>query len=140
MSATRRQWFGHVWTFLQSVAEKFLADKGFFYTSAVAFNLLLYFVPLSLLIVSLLGYTVLDSERAMNEVRSVLQAFLPQSQLALAENLAAVVAEAFWVLSGSFRSSCSVVFSSGLSESCSIRCFVRSRLAHSSEGSGSMCS
>ena len=93
MSATWRQWFGHAWTFLQSVAEKFLADNGFFYTSALAFNLLLYFVPLSLLIVSLLGYTVLDSERAMDEVQSVLQAFLPQSQQALAENLAAVVAD-----------------------------------------------
>jgi hypothetical protein len=31
MSATRRQWFGHAWTFLQSVAEKFLADNGFFF-------------------------------------------------------------------------------------------------------------
>ncbi len=93
MSATRRKWFCHAWTFLQSVAEKFLADNGFFYTSALAFNLLLYFVPLSLLIVSLLGYTVLDSERAMDEVQSVLQAFLPQSQQALAENLAAVVAD-----------------------------------------------
>jgi membrane protein len=79
-------------TFLQSVAEKFLADNGFFYTSALAFNLLLYFIPLSLLMVSLLGYTVLDSERAMNEVKSVLQSFLPQSQQAMADSMAAVVA------------------------------------------------
>lgn len=92
MSATRPQWFGHAWTFLQSVAEKFLADNGFFYTSALAFNILLYFIPLSLLMVSLLGYTVLDSERAMNEVKSVLQSFLPQSQQAMADSMAAVVA------------------------------------------------
>ncbi len=92
MSATRPQWFGHVWTFLQSVAEKFLADNGFFFTSALAFNILLYFIPLSLLMVSLLGHTVLDSERAMNEVKSVLQSFLPQSQQAMADSMAAVVA------------------------------------------------
>lgn len=86
-----RQGVGHAWGFFRSVVEKFLADNGFFLASALAFNLLLYFVPLSLLMVSMLGYTVLDSERAMNEVRSVLRAFLPQSQQSLAENLAAVV-------------------------------------------------
>jgi membrane protein len=93
MSATWRQWFGHALIFLQSVAEKFLADNGFFYTSALAFNILLYFIPLSLLMVSLLGYSVLDSERAMNEVKSVLQSFLPQSQQAMADSMAAVVAD-----------------------------------------------
>ena len=91
MTAMWRQPFCHAWTFLRSVGDKFLADNGFFLTSALAFNLLLYFVPLSLLMVSLLGYTVVDSERAMNEVQSVMRAFLPQSQQALAENLAAVV-------------------------------------------------
>jgi len=42
--------------------------------------------------ISLLGYTVLDSEQAINEVRSALKAFLPRSQQALADNLAVVVA------------------------------------------------
>lgn len=80
MSRTWRQWVDDAQAFLRSVAGKFLTDNGFFLASALAFNLLLYFVPLSLLMVSLLGYTVLDSERAMNEVQSVLRAFLPQSQ------------------------------------------------------------
>lgn len=93
MIATCRQWFGYAWVFLRSVTGKFIADNGLFLTSALAFNLLLYFVPLSLLMVSLLGYTVLDSEHAMKEVQSVLRAFLPQSQQALAENLGAVVAD-----------------------------------------------
>lgn len=93
MSRTWRRWVGGAWGFLRSVVEKFIADNGFFFTSALAFNLLLYFIPLSLLVVSLLGYTVLDSERAMNEVQSVLQAFLPQSQQALAENVTAIVAD-----------------------------------------------
>lgn len=93
MNATWHQRVEHAWVFLRDVVENFLADNGLFLTSALAFNLLLYFVPLSLLMVSLLGYTVLDSVRAMSEVQSVLRAFLPQSQQALAENLAAVVAD-----------------------------------------------
>lgn len=93
MSRTWRRWVGGAWGFLRSVVEKFIVDNGFFFTSALAFNLLLYFIPLSLLVVSLLGYTVLDSERAMNEVQSVLRAFLPQSQQALAENVTAIVAD-----------------------------------------------
>jgi len=72
---------------------KFLADNGLFLASALAFNLLLYFIPLSLLMISLLGYTVLDSEQAMNEVQSALRAFLPRSQQALADNLSAIVAD-----------------------------------------------
>lgn len=91
MGAAWHQGIGHVWGFFQGVGKKFLDDNGFFLTSALAFNLLLYFVPLSLLMVSLLGYTVVDSERAMNEVQAVLRAFLPQSQQALAQNLTAVV-------------------------------------------------
>ncbi len=93
MSKGWRQWLGRARRIFQAVLQKFLADNGLFLASALAFNLLLYFIPLSLLMVSLLGYTVLDSERAMNEVQSVLRAFLPRSQEALAENLAAVVAD-----------------------------------------------
>ncbi len=80
------------WSFLGAVLRKFVADHGWILSSALAFNLLLYFIPLSLLMISLLGYTVLDSERAMQEVQSMLKAFLPRSQRALADNLAAVVA------------------------------------------------
>ena len=36
---------------------------------------------------------MLDSERMMNEVQSVLQAFLPRSQQALVDNLAALAAD-----------------------------------------------
>jgi membrane protein len=81
-----------VWLLWAATLRKFFADNGLFLASALAFNLLLYFIPLSLLMISLLGYTVLDSERAMHEVQSVLKAFLPRSQQALADNLSAVVA------------------------------------------------
>lgn len=42
MSRTRRHWFGDAWAFLRSVVEKFIADSGFFLTSVLPFNLLLY--------------------------------------------------------------------------------------------------
>lgn len=78
---------------LKETVRKFFTDNGLFLSAALAFNLLLYFIPLSLLMISLLGYTVLDSERAMSEVQSVLQAFLPRSQQAFVENLTGVIAD-----------------------------------------------
>jgi len=91
---------------------KISADNGLFLASALAFNLLLYFIPLSLLMISLLGYTVLDSEQAMNEVQSTLKAFLPRSQQALADNLSAIVADRG--LLGFFGFASFVIFSSFL--------------------------
>lgn len=81
------------WLLFATAFRKFIADNGWFLASALAFNLLLYFIPLSLLMISILGYTVLDSERAMNEVQSALRAFLPRSQQALADNLSTIVAD-----------------------------------------------
>ncbi|HSF58230.1 MAG TPA: YihY/virulence factor BrkB family protein [Candidatus Binatia bacterium] len=80
------------WFFLKKTIYNFLHDNGFFLAMGLAFNLLLYFIPLALLMISLLGYTFLESERAMVEVQSVVRRFLPQSEQALADNLAAIVA------------------------------------------------
>ena len=80
------------WFFLKNTVCNFLHDNGFFLAMGLAFNLLLYFIPLALLMISLLGYTFLESERAMAEVQSVVRRFLPQSEQALADNLAAIVA------------------------------------------------
>jgi membrane protein len=82
-------WF---WLFLKNTIYNFFRDNGFFLAMGLAFNLLLYFIPLALLMISLLGYTFLESERAMAEVQSVVRRFLPQSEQALADNLAAIVA------------------------------------------------
>jgi len=80
------------WTILRISGQTFFHDNGFFLAMGLAFNLLLYCVPLGLLFISLLGYTFLDSERAMVEVHSVMRQFLPRSEEAFADNLAAVVA------------------------------------------------
>lgn len=81
-----------MWLFLKTTGHNFFHDNGFFLAMGLAFNLLLYCIPLALLLTSMLGYTFLDSEKAMIEVHSVVQQFLPQSEQAFADNLAAIVA------------------------------------------------
>jgi membrane protein len=81
-----------LWFFLKSAVYNFFHDNGFFLAMGLAFNLLLYFIPLALLLISSLGYTFLESERAMAEVQSVVRRFLPQSEQAFADNLTAIIA------------------------------------------------
>lgn len=81
------------WMVVRAMVSKFGQDNGLFLASGLAFSLLLYSIPLALIMISLLGYTVLESERAMDEVQSVIRQFLPQSQQAFAENVAAIVAD-----------------------------------------------
>jgi len=76
---------------LKRTGRAFYQNNGYFLAMGLAFNLLLYFVPLILLMISVLGYTVLESERAMAEVQSAVQRFLPQSEQALADNLASII-------------------------------------------------
>lgn len=81
------------WMMAREMILKFGRDSGLFLASALAFSLLLYAIPLALIMISLLGYTVLESEQAMEEVQSVIRRFLPQSQQVFAEHVAVVVAD-----------------------------------------------
>jgi membrane protein len=81
----------HAGTVLKETGLTFYQDNGFFLAMGLAFNLLLYFVPLILLMISVLGYTVFESERAMVEVQSVVRQFLPHSEQAFADNLEAII-------------------------------------------------
>jgi membrane protein len=86
-----RQPLPQAWTVLKKTAVTFYQDNGFFLAMGLAFNLLLYLLPLILLLTSVLGYTVLESERAMLEVQSVVRQFLPYSEQAFADNLKAII-------------------------------------------------
>jgi membrane protein len=86
-----RQQITQGWTVLKRTGKTFYQDNGFFLAMGLAFNLLLYFVPLILLMISVLGYTVLESKRAMLEVQSVVRQFLPHSEQAFADNLEAII-------------------------------------------------
>ncbi|HEU4506132.1 MAG TPA: YihY/virulence factor BrkB family protein, partial [Nitrospira sp.] len=72
---------------------KFGRDNGLFLAGGLAFSLLLYSVPLTLIMISLLGYTVLESDQAMEEVQSVLRRFLPRSEQVFTDNVAAIVTD-----------------------------------------------
>lgn len=82
-----------VWTMLREMISKFVRDQGLFLASALAFSLLLYSLPLALVMIAVLGYTVLDSDQAMEQVQSVIRQFLPKSEQIFAENVSAVVAD-----------------------------------------------
>lgn len=79
------------WRVLKRTSLNFLNDHGFFLAMGLAFNLLLYFLPLILLMISVLGYTALEYERAMVEVQSVVGQFLPRSEQMFADNLEEII-------------------------------------------------
>ncbi|UCE63747.1 MAG: YihY/virulence factor BrkB family protein [Nitrospirota bacterium] len=68
------------WAIVKETVRKFFADNGLFLASGLSFDLLLYCMPLSLLLVSGLGYTLVGSDQAVAWVHETLQNFLPGSQ------------------------------------------------------------
>jgi membrane protein len=81
------------WLIIREVFFKFGRDNGLFLASGLAFSLLLYAIPFALLMISILGYTVLESQQAMEEVQSVIRKFLPRSEQVFAEHVGAIVAD-----------------------------------------------
>ena len=81
------------WIVVRAMVRKFNKDNGLFLASGLAFSLLLYLIPLTLIMISVLGYTVLESKQAMEEVQSVIRQFFPRSEQTFAENVAAIGAD-----------------------------------------------
>lgn len=82
-----------MWIMLRRTMGKFGRDNGLFLASGLAFNLLLYSIPLALILISVLGYTVLESDQAMEEVQAVIRQFLPRSEQVFAEHVAAIATD-----------------------------------------------
>ena len=80
------------WIIAKKAVRKFFADNGVLLASALAFDLLLYSIPLSLLLISAMGYTVVGSERALSEVSTVVERLLPISHEDFMNNLSHIVA------------------------------------------------
>lgn len=71
---------------------KFFADNGQFLASGIAFDLLLYCIPFSLLFISALGYALGgDSTQALSAVQDVFQQFLPATHKVFTKNLSKVL-------------------------------------------------
>ena len=79
------------WLILKRTVVKFLDDNGLFLASGLAFDLLLFCFPFSLLLVSVLGYVFGSSDRALEMLQAVLQELLPITRLAFIENLSMVL-------------------------------------------------
>lgn len=77
---------------LKRTVSKFFADNGFFLASGLSFDLLLYCMPLSLLAVSGLGYTLVDSEQALAWVQESLRHLLPGTHQAFFDALSQIIA------------------------------------------------
>jgi membrane protein len=70
---------------------KFLEDDGLFMSRGLAFGLLVYCIPLGLLTVSALSYTVVSSERALDWVQSLSRALMPGLQRQFSDYLSSIV-------------------------------------------------
>jgi membrane protein len=81
----------HTFTILKTTVHKFASHNGLFLASGLAFDLLLYSIPLSLLIVSMLGYALAGSESAMSGLKDVLQQLFPVTDDVISENVSKVV-------------------------------------------------
>ena len=79
------------WLVLKRTAGKFFDDNGLFLASGLAFDLLLFCFPFSLLFVSALGFALGDSDRAIEALRAILQELLPITRPAFMENLVMVL-------------------------------------------------
>ena len=80
-----------IWLILKRTVVKFLDDNGLFLASGLAFDLLLFCFPFSLLFVSALGYALGSSDRALEALQAILQELLPITRLTFIENLSMVL-------------------------------------------------
>ena len=79
------------WLILKRTVGKFFDDNGLFLASGLAFDLLLFCFPFSLLLVSVLGYVFGSSDRALEMLQAVMQELLPLARTAFTENLSLVL-------------------------------------------------
>ena len=70
---------------------KFYDDDGSFMARGLAFSLLIYTIPLALLTVSALSYTIVSSDRALYWVRGLSEALIPQFRDEFSAYLSSVV-------------------------------------------------
>lgn len=79
------------WRILKTTARKITQDNDLFLASGLAFELLVYFIPLSLLAVSVLGFILAGSGEAMAGLKEMLGRFLPVPEEIIEQNISAFV-------------------------------------------------
>jgi membrane protein len=66
---------------------KFDSDRGFYHSSAIAFNLLICFVPFLLLLLSLVGTYLYSSREVLDHIRHYLEAVAPSLDPKITKNI-----------------------------------------------------
>ncbi len=79
------------WLVLKRTVLKFFEDNGLFLASGLAFDLLLFCIPFSLLVVSAMGYALGSPERALDMLQAVLQELVPKTREAFTSNLSMII-------------------------------------------------
>lgn len=76
---------------LKAAFQKFHADNGPFLASGLAYDLLLYSIPLLLVMVSAFGFTFAYSERAVSAAQQFLNQLFPVPERVISDNLSVLV-------------------------------------------------
>ncbi len=89
-----------LWRILKETARKFIAINGLFLASGLAFDILLYCIPLLFLVLSAIGYIFAISDHAIVDAQQILQQLLPGADQIVAENIDFIIANrgqfGFW--------------------------------------------
>ncbi len=84
--------FRHSWNIIKTAVGKYFSDNGLFLASGLAFDLLLYCIPLALLIVSVLGYILAGSDQSLAQIEFTFNQLLPTSIQFLTKDISTIVA------------------------------------------------
>src|SRR5207247_8085527 len=76
-----------LWRVLTRTFVKFFEDDGLLLASGLAFTILLFCIPFSLLIVMALGFAFRDPKRALDALQALLNEFLPVTREAFMQYL-----------------------------------------------------
>ncbi len=79
------------WHIIQRAVIKFFSDNGPFLASGLSFDLLLYCLPVPVLFVSALGYTLIGSEQALEWAQAIVEQLLPGFQEPFLEMLTVLI-------------------------------------------------
>ena len=81
----------NLWPILRRAGVKFFSDNGPFLASGLSFDLLLYCLPLPVLFVSVLGYTLIGSQLAFTWVQTIIKQLLPGFEQPFLETLTTLI-------------------------------------------------
>jgi membrane protein len=82
---------GHHLTLLLDAAKKFDQDHGFFLASGITFNLLMYLIPFTMLLLAVIGTYLYSDQEVLKHIRDYLRRFTPSIDFTVMENLFEII-------------------------------------------------